>query len=107
MLQIVSYTCEWVLCLADISSHRAPAGSFVSPWGRLTLPPPADPAAECPETPPSCCGHPGPGPQPAPQQLQVKPTIPSHSYRQQNELVAVRMDFVWFFFLCVSVCVSL
>lgn len=69
------------VCLPGLSSHGAPAGSFISPWGRLALPPPADPAAERPETPPSRSGHPGPGPQPTPQQLQVKPTAPSHSHK--------------------------
>ncbi|TKS85241.1 Tetratricopeptide repeat protein 7B [Collichthys lucidus] len=79
-------------CTAGISSHRAPAGSFITPGGRLTLPPPADSAAERPETPPSCSGHPGFGPQPTPQQLQVKPTKPSYSHRQQKMLVEVLVN---------------
>lgn len=66
--------------LAGISSYGAPSGSFISLWGWLTLPPPAHPAAQCPETPPSCSGHPYFGPRPAPWQLQVKPTMPSHTH---------------------------
>lgn len=77
--------------LAGISSYGAPSGSFISLWGWLTLPPPAHPAAQCPETPPSCSGHPYFGPRPAPWQLQVKPTTPSHTHThtctQQKMLV--------------------
>lgn len=58
--------------LLGISSHGAPADRFISPWGRRSLPAPADAAAQCPETPPACSGNPQPGPQPAPQQLQVR-----------------------------------
>lgn len=96
------------VCPAGVSCHRAPAGGFKSPRGRLALPPPADSAAERAETPSSRPGHPGPRPQPAPRQLQVKPPARSHSHRQQHESEAgllYLLDVLFYF--TAEACVTL
>lgn len=70
LLQLLSE--NRIISLEGVSSHGAPAGSVITPWGWLTLPPPVDPAVERPEASLSRSGNPQPGSQPAPQQPQVK-----------------------------------